>query len=186
MEDTLALGMIETKGLIGLIEASDAAVKAARIELVDYEKSGGGLTIIKFRGTVGAVKAAVEAGALAAQKVGELVSTHIIPNPDRGVEPMIVPSEPPNTNEPAKEFHKWGKYSSSQNMRLVLNPDDKRLAEIIEKYKNEGVDSLDYNEIRYLARRIENFPLPKSRIRNAGRGQLAKIISAGKLEIVEK
>jgi len=109
MDNNIALGMIETKGLIGLIEAADAAVKTSKIELVDYEKSGGGMTIVKFRGSVGAVKAALEAGALAAQKVGELVSTHIIPNPDSGIEPMIAPFEAPNTREPAKEFHKWGK-----------------------------------------------------------------------------
>ena len=84
-----ALGMIETLGLVGLIEAADAVAKAAKVEIVNYEQSTGALVIIKFRGSVGAVKAAAEAGAKAAQKVGELVSTHIIPAPDSQIEPMI-------------------------------------------------------------------------------------------------
>jgi len=76
-----ALGMIETKGLVGLIEASDAMVKAANVVLVAYEKIGGGYVTSLVRGDVAACKAATEAGALAAQKVGELVSVHVIPRP---------------------------------------------------------------------------------------------------------
>jgi len=89
-----ALGMIETKGLIGLIEASDAMVKAAKVFLVGYEKVGGGLVTAIVRGDVAACKAATDAGAAAAQKVGELVSVHVIPRPHgnlEGIFPITLP-----------------------------------------------------------------------------------------------
>ncbi|NLB34618.1 MAG: ethanolamine utilization microcompartment protein EutM [Elusimicrobia bacterium] len=85
----LALGMIETKGLVGMIEASDAMVKAAKVELVGYEKIGTGYVTSMVRGEVGAVRAAVEAGAAAAQKVGELVSVHVIPRPHSDLEKIL-------------------------------------------------------------------------------------------------
>ena len=84
-----ALGMIETKGLVAMIEASDAMLKAARVELVGYEKIGGGYVTAIIRGDVAAVKAAVEAGTLAAQKVGEIVSTHVIPRPHENVDSVL-------------------------------------------------------------------------------------------------
>lgn len=76
-----ALGLIETKGFVGMVEASDAMVKAAKVELVGYEKIGGGYVTAIVRGDVAAVKAATEAGSRAAEKVGELVSVHVIPRP---------------------------------------------------------------------------------------------------------
>ena len=87
-----ALGMIETKGLIGSIEAADAMVKAANVTLVGKEFVGSGLVTIMVRGDVGAVKAATDAGAAAAQRVGELVSVHVIPRPHAEVE-TILPKE---------------------------------------------------------------------------------------------
>jgi ethanolamine utilization protein EutM len=86
-----ALGMIETKGLIGSIEAADAMVKAANVYLIGKEYVGGGLVTVMVRGDVGAVKAATDAGAAAAQRVGELVSVHVIPRPHSEVE-VILPS----------------------------------------------------------------------------------------------
>ena len=76
-----ALGMIETRGFVGMVEASDAMVKAAKVTLIGYEKVGAGLVTAIVRGDVAAVKAATEAGARAAEKVGELVSVHVIPRP---------------------------------------------------------------------------------------------------------
>ncbi len=76
-----ALGMIETKGLVGAIEAADAMVKAANVELVGKETVGGGIVTVMVRGDVGAVKAATDAGATAADRVGELLSVHVIPRP---------------------------------------------------------------------------------------------------------
>ncbi len=84
-----ALGMIETKGLIGAIEAADAMSKAANVTLVGTEKIGSGLVTVMVRGDVGAVKAAVDAGACAAEKVGELVSVHVIPRPHTDVEKIL-------------------------------------------------------------------------------------------------
>ena len=81
-----ALGMIETKGLVALIEASDAMVKAAKVELVAYEKIGGGYVTSLVRGDVAACKAATDAGAAAAERVGELISVHVIPRPHGDLE----------------------------------------------------------------------------------------------------
>ncbi|WP_142414204.1 ethanolamine utilization microcompartment protein EutM [Hathewaya massiliensis] len=86
-----ALGMIETKGLVAAIEASDAMVKAANVYLIGKEQIGGGLVTVMIRGDVGAVKAATDAGAAAAQRVGELVSVHVIPRPHSEVE-VILPA----------------------------------------------------------------------------------------------
>ena len=83
------LGMIETNGLIGSIEAADAKVKAANVTLVGKEFVGGGLVTVMVRGDVGAVKAATDAGAAAAQRVGELVSVHVIPRPHAEVETIL-------------------------------------------------------------------------------------------------
>ena len=84
-----ALGMIETKGLVGAIEAADAMVKAANVVLVGYEKIGSGLVTVMVRGDVGAVKAAANAGAAAARNVGEVVSIHVIPRPHVDVEKIL-------------------------------------------------------------------------------------------------
>ena len=84
-----ALGMIETKGLIGSIEAADAMVKAANVYLIGKVLVGGGLVTVMVRGDVGAVKAATDAGAAAAQRVGELVSVHVIPRPHSDVEEIL-------------------------------------------------------------------------------------------------
>ncbi|MBW9154007.1 propanediol utilization microcompartment protein PduA [Clostridium estertheticum] len=88
-----SLGMIETKGLIGAIEAADSMVKAANVVLIGYEKIGSGLVTVMVRGDVGAVKAATDAGAAAAKRVGEVVSVHVIPRPHTDVE-KILPKYP--------------------------------------------------------------------------------------------
>ena len=87
--DKQALGMVETKGLIGAIEAADAMVKAANVTLVGKEQIGSGLVTVMVRGDVGAVKAAVDAGAAAAKRVGELISVHVIPRPHSDVEGIL-------------------------------------------------------------------------------------------------
>ena len=87
-----ALGMVETKGLIGAIEAADAMVKAANVSLIGKEQIGSGLVTVMVRGDVGAVKASVEAGAAAAKRVGDLYGVHVIPRPHEDVE-MILPQQ---------------------------------------------------------------------------------------------
>lgn len=84
-----ALGMIETRGFAAMVEASDAMLKAARVELVSYEKTGGGYVTAIVRGDVASVRAAVDAGLRAAEKVGEIVSTHIIPRPHANVDSAL-------------------------------------------------------------------------------------------------
>lgn len=88
-----ALGMIETKGLVGAIEAADAMVKAANVSLVGREFVGAGIVTVMVRGDVGAVKAATEAGAEAAQRVGTLLSVHVIPRPNSEVDGIIPKAE---------------------------------------------------------------------------------------------
>ena len=105
MNETLphhrALGLIETLGLIGAVEAADAMVKTAKVTLRGTEKSTGGLYTVKVTGEVGAVQSAVEAGAAAAQKVGRLISTHIIPRPHEDTEEMVFPEFiPPGDDYP--------------------------------------------------------------------------------------
>jgi microcompartment protein CcmL/EutN len=84
-----ALGMIETKGLVAMIEAADAMVKAAKVTLVGWEKIGAGYVTAMVRGDVAAVKAATDAGAAAARRVGELVSVHVIPRPHASLEEVL-------------------------------------------------------------------------------------------------
>ena len=90
--ELIALGMVETKGLVGSVEAADAMVKAANVVLIGSEYVGGGYVTVMVRGDVGAVKAATDAGAAAAKRVGELVSVHVIPRPHSEVE-MILPAK---------------------------------------------------------------------------------------------
>lgn len=89
MPEGIALGLIETRGLVGAIEAADAMVKAASVTLIGKEKIGGGYVTVMVRGDVGAVKAATDAGAAAARKVGEVVSVHVIPRPHTELESIL-------------------------------------------------------------------------------------------------
>ncbi|MCF1502329.1 ethanolamine utilization microcompartment protein EutM [Afifella sp. H1R] len=84
-----ALGLLETKGLVAMVEAADAMVKAANVTLIGTEKIGSGLVTVMVRGDVGAVKAATDAGAAAAQRVGEVVSVHVIPRPHMDTEKLL-------------------------------------------------------------------------------------------------
>lgn len=88
-ETKQALGLVETKGFVGMIEATDAMAKTAKVEMVGYERIGSGLVTTLCRGEVGAVRAAVEAGAAAAQRVGEMVSVHVIPRPHGDLEKYL-------------------------------------------------------------------------------------------------
>ncbi len=91
MESKIALGLIETKGMVGAVEAADAMCKAAKVTLLGRDQIGGGLVTVMVRGEVGAVKAATEAGAAAAKRVGELVSVHVIPRPAADVNHFVPP-----------------------------------------------------------------------------------------------
>ncbi len=92
-----ALGMIETRGFVALVEAADAMLKAAKVELVAYEKVGGGYVTAIVRGDVASVRAAVDAGLRAAEKVGEIVSSHVIPRPHGNVDSALPLGRTPET-----------------------------------------------------------------------------------------
>lgn len=96
-----ALGMVETRGLIGSIEAADAMVKAANVRLLGKEKIGGGFVTVMVRGDVGAVKAATDAGAAAAARIGEVVSVHVIPRPHEDLDAAL-PGKSPQRKSGAK------------------------------------------------------------------------------------
>jgi ethanolamine utilization protein EutM len=89
MDSLIALGLIETRGMVGAIEAADAMCKAAKVTLIGKENSGGALVTVMVRGEVGAVKAATEAGAAAARRVGELIGVHVIPRPAEDLERFL-------------------------------------------------------------------------------------------------
>lgn len=115
-----ALGMIETRGLIGSIEAADAMIKAADVHLVKQEKIDGGLVSVLVEGDVGAVQAAVEAGKEAADRVGELIAYHVIPHPDEGVS-TIIQQQKPKTKK--KDEHK-----ETNEMKAAASPEEKTKA----------------------------------------------------------
>jgi ethanolamine utilization protein EutM len=89
MPEQIALGMIETRGVVAAIEAADAMAKAANVTLMGQEKVGGGLVAVYVRGEVGAVKAATDAGAVAANKIGEVIAVHVIPRPSVELEALL-------------------------------------------------------------------------------------------------
>lgn len=125
----LALGLIETKGLIGAIEAADAMVKAANVKLVSKEKITAALVTVKIIGEVAAVKSAVDAGAAAAQRVGQLVSAHVIPRPDDQLEEIIYF---PSLKVAAKK---------ADTPKKVKTPGSKTVAEVVrEKEESENED----------------------------------------------
>lgn len=101
-DELIALGMVETKGIVGAIEAADAMVKAANVTLIGKVKIGGALVTVMVRGDVGAVKASVDAGAAAAERVGEIISCHVIPRPHPELE-QILPKLPVPAEKPKKQ-----------------------------------------------------------------------------------
>ncbi len=143
-----ALGLIETRGLVGAVETADAMVKAAKVRLLDKEITQGGLVVIKIIGEVGAVRSALDAGARAAEKVGELISTHIIPRPHEEVEDLLL-------------------YNSSvRGTGLGLKREKRAVTSTTE------LEELYVKDLRALARKTEGFPLSGREISKAGKEQL--------------
>ena len=120
----LALGLIETKGLIGAIEAADAMMKAANVKLISKEYVTGALVIIKIMGETAAVKASVDAGSVAAQRIGELVSAHVIPRPDNQIDLLLFDTEIsiPEKRKPANITLKTS--SSIPELKEVINSEE--------------------------------------------------------------
>ncbi|MGB9812217.1 MAG: BMC domain-containing protein [Thermovenabulum sp.] len=121
MQEKKALGLIETVGLVAAIEAADAGVKAANVKLIGYELAkGGGLTTVKFAGDVGAVKAAVEAGKAAAERVGKVYAVHVIPRPDNQVEDFFEESEKKREKEKEIDAEDEEKEKDEENEKTEI------------------------------------------------------------------
>ncbi len=159
----LALGLIETKGLIGAIEAADAMVKTANVKLIGKEKISGGYVTVKVIGEVAAVKAAVEAGAAAAQRVSQLISAHVIPRPDDELDNLIVE----NVDVPQPWHHESLSSNDSSNPTLFDNQEslqensikkaktyhpkqkDNLITAHIEELRKEAIKEIDEKENKF-------------------------------------
>lgn len=139
----LALGLIETKGLVAAIEAADAMVKAAEVKLISKERVSGALVVIKIVGDVAAVKSAVDAGAVAAQRVGQLVSTHVIPRPDDQLEDIIYSHGKKAFQSKSKMKHK--KMNQGSNEVSLFDVDEKTETKTDETYSDENLEKENYS-----------------------------------------
>jgi microcompartment protein CcmL/EutN len=155
-----ALGLVETRGLVGSIEAADVMVKTAHVEILGTEYIRNGLVTVQVIGEVAAVKAAVEAGAAAAQRVGQLVSTHVIPRPSDEVE-LILRRRPESSGEAGEEDGE----ADGQDLELVLDfvasPDN-------EEYRNQ-LDEMTVHQLRSLARTMEGLGIQGREISKANK-----------------
>jgi len=169
-----ALGMIETYGRVGSIEGLDAALKGAEVSLVNMIRVGAGLTATFVEGDVGATKAAIDAASAAAERVGKLLTSHVIPRPDPSVRAMLDmdlpkqkapdPQEPKQEEEPEEE------------------PEKEEPAEEVkaEPEKGKDLEAMTVAELRTLARSMDNMTMTKEEIRFAKKKELVEVI--GKLK----
>lgn len=196
-----ALGMVETRGLVAAIEAADAMLKASKVTLVSKERALAGLVTIVIIGDVAAVKSSVDAGAAAAQRVGELVSTHIIPRPDDQVTEILplddggihkkpeakqkpTPSIPEKIVEAVEEKPKAKKketkseretpsYTIERLKREALGREIEDEEKVTESTINmDEIEKLNVHQLRRLARSTPNFPIQGRKISRANRGEL--------------
>jgi microcompartment protein CcmL/EutN len=190
----LALGLIETKGLVGAIEAADAMAKAADVKIVNKEKITAALVTIKVIGEVAAVKAALDAGAAAAQRVGQLVAVHIIPHPDDQIDFIIgndnqsekaTPSEKGNLpdNDPKMEekpaVSALSEISSSEKPNNSMNAEGSDADPIDLKDINLlEIEELSVHKLRRLARGLSDFPIKGRDISAANRQVLIDYFKA--------
>jgi microcompartment protein CcmL/EutN len=177
-----ALGMIETKGLVAAVEAADAMVKAANVWLIGKVHVGGGLVTVMVRGDVGAVKAATDAGAAAAERVGELISVHVIPRPHEEVEsilpggkekaPMPVASKEPEISVKEPEI--------SMKPAVETAAPAARSKENGAKKKPTGaspdIESMSVVQLRKYARSLKGFPIEGREISKANKATLLGLI----------
>lgn len=172
----LALGLIETKGLIGAIEAADALTKTANVKLIGKEYAKGGLVTIKIMGETAAVKAAVDAGAAAAQRVGELLSAHVIPRPDDQID-MIIFDQAFQTPDP-DGIAATGAVKKKRGRKPKPQPDlfsiaNKTKEQVDPKNLNfESLQGMTVEELRRLARKTIGFPIYGRQISRANKSEL--------------
>ena len=185
-----ALGMIETRGLVASIEAADAMVKAANVTLTCKEHVGGGLVTVMVRGDVGAVKAAVDAGAAAAERVGELVSVHVIPRPHEELEGILTTPAPVTpTPKPPKEPEKVPQTPVSQSPAPQPEPEPEPEAPAEEKPEegeslqladltDEVLEAMPVVKLRSVARSVGLDTMTRKEIRFAKKEELVAAIRA--------
>ena len=185
-----ALGMIETRGLVASIEAADAMVKAANVTLTCKEHVGGGLVTVMVRGDVGAVKAAVDAGAAAAERVGELVSVHVIPRPHEELECMLTTPAPVTpTPKPPKEPEKVQEPPVSEPPAPQPEPQPEPEAPAEEKAEegeslqladltDEVLEAMPVVKLRSVARSVGLDTMTRKEIRFAKKEELVAAIRA--------
>jgi microcompartment protein CcmL/EutN len=192
----LALGLIETRGLVAAIEAADAMLKAANVKLLRKEKVKAGLVTVEIIGEVAAVKSAVDAGAAAAQRVGELVSVHVIPRPDEQIDILVNPETVKTTRKSERTIQQPASEKSS-NPEAAENHLENLKQEAIKELENEEPEEDDFfgsgditevppteelsklnvHKLRRLARAFPNFPIKGREISKANRETLIELFN---------
>lgn len=165
-----ALGLIETKGLVGAIEAADAMVKAANVRLAGKTFVGGGLVTVMITGDVGAVKAATDAGAAAADRVGQLISVHVIARPHNEISSVLQDQEIQTSHKKA----------TVKIVEEVIKKVDEPKASVIEKVSETGdytgtlkeLEKLTVADLRHFVRKLEGFSIAGREISKANKGTL--------------
>ena len=197
MGQNIALGMIETKGLVGSIEAADAMVKAANVTLIGKVQIGGAYVTVMVRGDVGAVKAATDAGAAAAQRVGELISVHVIPRPHHEVEYILpsLPSDDPDDDpsSPLEDDGKGEMEKTDASAETAASAEDTATEEendapieeeaatvdAVEVSVRAELEGMAVRELRKIARNTEGIGIAGREISVANKGLLiAEILKA--------
>lgn len=165
-----ALGMIETRGLVAAVEAADAMVKAANVTLAGKEHVGGGLVTVMVRGDVGAVKAATDAGGAAAERVGELISVHVIPRPHEELESLLNGSEKVPLPEQPKILNECLETAE-------IPKEESKVTEVIEKtVSEENLCKLSVSKLRDIARKLQVDNMTKKDIQFAKKQELVQKI----------
>lgn len=179
-----ALGLIETKGLVGAIEATDAAAKAAAVVISSVELTEAAYMTLKIEGELGAVQAAVEAGAKAAEKIGELVSVHVIPNPDDGLGPILPRKRYVSKYHPDDERPPFDTDEGEPDLPTRPKPPKTPTTSAPKKTKPkqkesstlQDLENMTVSELRQFARSIEQLPLKGREISMANKKELIDAI----------
>lgn len=186
-----ALGMIETRGLVAAIEAADAMVKAANVTLCHKEHVGGALVTIMVRGDVGAVKAAVDAGAAAAERVGQLISVHVIPRPHGELEPLLEGPKPRSVQhdptaaeavlEPEQEFEPEQAPEPEQESEPELSSAAEGEEPLnLDSLTDEALEEMTVVKLRAVARQMGLTSMTRKEIRFAKKEELLAAIAAAR------
>ena len=170
-----ALGMIETKGLVAAVEAADSMVKAAKVRLIGKVHVGGGLVTVMVRGDVGAVKAATDAGAEAAARVGELISVHVIARPHEELE-AILPSSEDKMSVPVKPTEPEISVKPTVKAAAPASRTKESGAKKKSVESNADIDSMSVVQLRKFARSMKGFPIEGREISKANRATLLGLI----------